>query len=363
MAKSFYKQGFSGRQVVLFVLVGAVVVVAAVKLVFSFFPGDQSGQNDDTKQVAAGDSSSENKPHETGQQLSGQITLTNEAKQEKESRPPAATKAPKPVSEPVVDVKPVKESLPSMADKLLNEALALIKAQDYMAARDKLSRAVNLGLKDEQDKLARKALNDIAETWLFSRKMFPQDPYCDRYKVVSGDNLSVIGKKFKVPYQLLMRINGIKNAQNLRAGETIKVVKGPLHAVVDKSEFQLTLYLGDAIVRTYPISIGAVGRDTPTGLWVVTPGKKQVNPAWTDPDTHKHYYPNDPDNPLGERWIGLDGLEGDAVGRTGFGIHGTIRPDEIGKRASRGCIRLLNEDVEVVYEMLTEGLSHVKVVE
>ena len=57
--------------------------------------------------------------------------------------------------------------------------------------------------------------------------------------------------------------------------------------------------------------------------------------------------------------IGLHGKEGEAVGRGGFGIHGTIRPEEIGKAASRGCIRLHNKDVAVLYDLLAEGQSFV----
>jgi L,D-transpeptidase ErfK/SrfK len=55
--------------------------------------------------------------------------------------------------------------------------------------------------------------------------------------------------------------------------------------------------------------------------------------------------------------MGLNGTDGDAVGKEGFGIHGTIDPDSIGKEMSHGCIRLVNENVEQVYEMLIDGKS------
>ena len=55
---------------------------------------------------------------------------------------------------------------------------------------------------------------------------------------------------------------------------------------------------------------------------------------------------DDPLNPLGERWIDL----GD-----GYGIHGTIDPDSIGKAELRGCIRMRASDVEEVYDLLTKG--------
>jgi lipoprotein-anchoring transpeptidase ErfK/SrfK len=121
----------------------------------------------------------------------------------------------------------------------------------------------------------------------------------------------------------------------------------------------MLVYLGDVIARVYPVGMGAPDRPTPTGLWRSQAGTKQENPAWPDQETGKYYKPDDPDNPLGERWIGLEGLEGDALGRDGFGIHGTIKPEEIGHAASRGCIRLLNENVEELYDMVTDGQTKV----
>ena len=64
---------------------------------------------------------------------------------------------------------------------------------------------------------------------------------------------------------------------------------------------------------------------------------------------------------MGEFWIGLSGTDGQAVGKTSYGIHGTIDPSSIGKQESMGCIRMKNEDVAQVFEMLVEGKSTVTV--
>jgi lipoprotein-anchoring transpeptidase ErfK/SrfK len=97
------------------------------------------------------------------------------------------------------------------------------------------------------------------------------------------------------------------------------------------------------------------GRETPTGLWVVEPGGKLIRPTWTDPDTGKTYEAEDPDYPLGSRWIRLKGLEGDAVG--------TQDPSLIGTTGSRGCIRLHNGDVILIYNLLMPGFSQVEIVD
>ena len=40
------------------------------------------------------------------------------------------------------------------------------------------------------------------------------------------------------------------------------------------------------------------------------------------------------------------------MGRTGFAIHGTKEPEQIGTAGSRGCIRMYNDDVVLMYNLL-----------
>jgi lipoprotein-anchoring transpeptidase ErfK/SrfK len=56
----------------------------------------------------------------------------------------------------------------------------------------------------------------------------------------------------------------------------------------------------------------------------------------------------DPENPLGTRWIGLENSQG-------LGIHGTWEPETIGTMASDGCIRLANQAVEELFEIIPRG--------
>ncbi|MEE9370807.1 MAG: L,D-transpeptidase, partial [Sedimentisphaerales bacterium] len=155
----------------------------------------------------------------------------------------------------------------------------------------------------------------------------------------------------------------ISRAEALQAGETIKVINGPFHARVYRSTFTMDLYLQNTFVRSFPVGLGKPGMETPTGLWAVKAGGKLIKPSWTDPITGKRYEGDDPDYPLGSRWIGLEGLSGDAVGRTGFAIHGTKKPEEIGTAGSQGCVRLHNGDVILVYNLVVPVYSRVEIVE
>ena len=79
------------------------------------------------------------------------------------------------------------------------------------------------------------------------------------------------------------------------------------------------------------------------------------------PKTRQQYAADDPENPIGEHWIGIKGLESHNKDLDGFGIHGTVEPDSIGRQESMGCVRMLPDDVKLVYEILTEPSSTIEI--
>jgi lipoprotein-anchoring transpeptidase ErfK/SrfK len=54
-----------------------------------------------------------------------------------------------------------------------------------------------------------------------------------------------------------------------------------------------------------------------------------------------------PNNPVGTVWIGLD--------RPGYGIHGTPRPEQVGRTESHGCFRLANWNAEYLLQLVRVG--------
>ncbi len=242
-------------------------------------------------------------------------------------------------------------------------SLVTAKPAGIIEARDKLNEMLSTPLSRQQSTLVKKQLSSLADKWLFSRTVLPGDTLCGSYKVKPGGRLGKIGRKFKVPYQILMRVNNIVKPEALRADESIKVINGPFHVSICRSTFTMDLYLQDTFVRSFSVGLGSADRETPTGLWRVKPGGKLVKPLWTDPDSGVIYRGTDSDYPLGSRWIGLEGLKGAAEGRTGFAIHGTRNSRQVGHAVSRGCIRMNDRDVLLVYDLLTPGLSQVLIVE
>ena len=273
---------------------------------------------------------------------------------EPELEPALAEIAPVPTSEPNTNVA-----------ALIAAASAHIDARParIIEARDSLNEALPMSMSSEQRDVVKEQLSNLADKWLFNRRIYAQDSLCSSYKVKRGDQLRTISRQFKVPYEILMEINKISRPEVLQAEETIKVIKGPFHARVYRSTFTMDLYLQNTFVRSFPVGLGQPGMETPTGTWLVKPEGKLITPTWTDPVSGKTYEPEDPDYPLGSRWIGLEGITGGAKGRTGFAIHGTKNPSQIGTASSQGCIRLHNGDAILIYNLLMSGFSQVVIVE
>ena len=255
---------------------------------------------------------------------------------------------------------PVTESY-ARAAELIDEAMKLLKANParVIKARDTLNDVLKLPMSPQQSKLVKDQLSRLAERWLLSKRLFTLDPLCPSYQVQRGDRLLEIANRHKVPWEVLQQINQLSRPEALQAGQVIKIVNGPFHAKVNRSTFTMEIYLQQTFVTSFDVGLGREGKDTPAGLWLVKPGGKLKSPPWTDPDTGNVYRAGDMDYPLGSRWIALEGVGGNAVGRTGFGIHGTKDPETIGTATSRGCIRLHNGDAIKVYNLLTPGLSQV----
>jgi lipoprotein-anchoring transpeptidase ErfK/SrfK len=89
--------------------------------------------------------------------------------------------------------------------------------------------------------------------------------------------------------------------------------------IVDLSDRQLYLLDGDVVTRAFPVGIGKMLTQTPTGEFTII--NKQPNPG----------------GPFGALWMGLS--------KPHYGIHGTNDPSSIGHIVSHGCIRMYNEDV------------------
>lgn len=178
-------------------------------------------------------------------------------------------------------------------------------------------------------------LDQLAGTVIYSRQHLLDRPYV----VQPGDTLERIADNYNVPWQLLAKINGVRDQKRLRQGEQLKVIQGPFDASIDLTRFQLTLFVQERYAGRFAIGIGQ-DRSTPEGDFAVL--EKLVRPVYYGPD--RTIDPSDPDYPLGPCAL----LLGDKLM-----IHGTNDPQSIGKAKSRGCIRLSDRDIADVFDILS----------
>ncbi len=249
----------------------------------------------------------------------------------------------------------------------LTIGLDLQRENRLVEARRVLSDAyMNGGLSRADAEQARAALMSINDLLVFSPTVIPGDPHAYTYtmkKEFLGPMLKREG--VKVNYRFIERINRTR-ATRLREGQGLKLVRGPFHAVISKRDYRMDLYMGDGAERVFvtslPVGLGEYD-STPAGRFRLLRGSKVENPAWTNPRTGEQFGRDDPENPIGEFWIGLEGVDPHTEGLPGYGIHGTIEPESIGRQMSMGCVRLLPDDIALVFELLTYPDSTVEIID
>ncbi|HSR72632.1 MAG TPA: L,D-transpeptidase family protein, partial [Kiloniellales bacterium] len=123
--------------------------------------------------------------------------------------------------------------------------------------------------------------------------------------------------------------------------------------VINLAELRLYFFPPDgAAPISFPIGVGRDGFTTPLGETTIV--RKKVDPTWYPTESTLADAPHlpssvgpGPDNPLGDRALYL--------GWPTYAVHGTNKPWGVGRRVSRGCIRLYPEDIETLYELAAVG--------
>lgn len=184
--------------------------------------------------------------------------------------------------------------------------------------------------------------------------------------VRQGESLGDIGRRYDVGTYEMIEANPALDPWVPPPGAQVIIPtqyilpKGPRSGIVlNLAEMRLYHYHSDKpLVTTYPIGIGKKGWSTPLGQTTIT-GKKQ-HPSWTPPASIRKEHlakgevlpamvPAGPENPLGHYAFYL--------GLKGFLLHGSNRPTGVGVRSSHGCIRMLPEDIELLFHQVPVGTA------
>jgi len=221
---------------------------------------------------------------------------------------------------------------------LLNLAGIYEKEKDLVKAREQYIRLIRAFPASEEISHAQKRVEEINMALLFSR-VDTADSI--RYVIRENDTLGKIASRFGTTVELIKKSNGLKN-DIIIPGKTLKVHNAKFSILVDKSQNLLFLKQDGEVLKTYTVSTGQ-DNCTPVGTFKVE--EKMVSPVWykigavVSPDNEEYE--------LGTRWMGLS-VEG-------YGIHGTRDPGTIGRQITKGCVRMLNSQVEELFVIVPSG--------
>lgn len=221
-------------------------------------------------------------------------------------------------------------------------ALARVKraAGELPAAREAYAKVLKSYPDSPSVRQAQMELGELNLAILFSPQV---DEGSREYAVKPGDSLSAIASRFNTTPALLQKANQTKG-DLIHAGQKLKVPARKFEVVVSKSQNTLMLLYGGQFFKIYSVGTGKHD-STPSGKFrVVT---KLVDPPWYHDG--EQIPPGDPRNILGTRWLGFEDPHAD------YGIHGTSEPGTVGVQSSAGCIRMLNRDVEELFDLLPRG--------
>ncbi len=197
-------------------------------------------------------------------------------------------------------------------------------------------------------------LQPLGKTWLAKSRQTALD---------FETELELVAEKSHSHPLLIQKLNLNVNWTNLAAGTVLKIPDVNYPEPTNKAAF-VVIHLSGKFLEAFdeetnllahfPCSIAAKVEKRPVGelhVIVVAP-----NPNYTfDPElfpesgeTQKLILPPGPNNPVGIAWISLD--------KTGYGIHGTPAPEQIGRTESHGCFRLANWDAEYLMKLAWVGM-------
>jgi len=183
-------------------------------------------------------------------------------------------------------------------------------------------------------------------------------------KVLRGDSVTTIRQRYDISLDGLVAANPDINFYRLRVGQKIVIPdefilpKFRRGIVINIPELRLYYFTPDGrYVYTFPVGLGRELWRTPTAIARVI--SKKEDPVWHPPESIREYtlekrgdllpyavLPG-PDNPLGKYALFLS--------KTGYMIHGTNAPDSVGTFISSGCMRLLKEPIETLYQEVEVG--------
>ena len=187
------------------------------------------------------------------------------------------------------------------------------------------------------------------------------------HKAIKGDFFQALAENYNVGFFALLAANPNVDPFLLKPGSNIVIPKQMLlpygrreGIVINLAELRLYYYpKGEKLVYVFPVGIGRQGLETPNLTSII--GDKRKNPIWRPTKAMRERYfiehgremakefPAGPDNPFGKYAL--------RIGTSEYLLHGTNKRFGIGMRASSGCIRMYDHDIEWLYNNIAVGTA------
>jgi L,D-transpeptidase YcfS len=185
------------------------------------------------------------------------------------------------------------------------------------------------------------------------------------HKAIKGDYFQALAENYNVGFFALLAANPNVDPFLLEPGSDIVIPKQMLlpfgkreGMVINLAELRLYYYpKGEKLVYVFPVGIGREGLETPH--LTSTIGEKRKDPTWRPTQEMRARYfaehgkemvkevPAGPNNPFGKYAL--------RIGTSEYLLHGTNKRFGIGMRASSGCIRMYDNDIEWLYNNIAVG--------
>jgi lipoprotein-anchoring transpeptidase ErfK/SrfK len=201
-------------------------------------------------------------------------------------------------------------------------------------------------------------LQSLGKTWLAKSQQTAMD-----YETI----LELVAEKVHAHPALIKRLNPGINWTNV-VPDAVLSVPAVGYPEPDEQAAFVVIHLGEKYLEAFgaetnlllhcPCSIAAKVEKRPVGslkVAVVAPNPNYTFDPAVFPESpeaqalgRKLILQPGPNNPVGLAWIGLD--------RSGYGMHGTPAPEQVGRTESHGCFRLANWDAEYLLKLVWVGM-------
>jgi lipoprotein-anchoring transpeptidase ErfK/SrfK len=197
----------------------------------------------------------------------------------------------------------------------------------------------------------------VGKTWLSKSQQERLD-----YETI----LELIAEKSQSHPNLIRRLNPAIDWTNVLVGASIQIPNVEFPKNPEKAAF-IRIFLearaleafdaSSNLLAHFPCSIAQRVEKRPVGelhVAVLAPNPNYTFAPEVFPESaeaqelgRKLVLPPGPNNPVGTVWIGLD--------KPGYGIHGTPRPEDVGRTESHGCFRMANWNAEYLLRLVSVG--------